>query len=337
MTDSGHRLNSSASDANFKLSCESVLTKLIRPEQAVLDAILACNHTDQPEITGPDGQVYIWYLAIGSMINPISLYLRDLVPLMSYPATCIDHNVVYRGAMGMANIEPCSGASFDGVVHLLTKEQMARLDEIEAFYRRIPVTCQGYQNQSQVAYAYHVNVNNQPVGLPHERYLDIIIKGCEYYQVRPEYVARVRAEQPVVPRKPPSKFRSFTDMPADAFFSLEELQRHNGEDPSLPIWVSINGKILEHTGLPPTDHPDYELQKHFHSFVRQRFAGREVSGMMAKNLYEPMYKIPVNDDDISEEHRAHIEDHYFEMLNNPQNKGFWKPIGRLRPSSQSSI
>ena len=336
MIDSGHRLNSSASEANFKLSCESVLAKLVRPEPSVLDAILACNRPDQPEITCPDGQVYIWYMAIGSMINPISLYLRDIIPVLSYPATCMDHNVVYRGQMGMANLEACPSGTFDGVVHLLTKEQMVRLDEIEAFYNRVPVTCRNYQNQSQVAYAYQAKHNNQPIGFPHERYLDIIIKGCEYYQVRPEYIARVRAEQPVIPRTAPAEFRSFTDMPADALYSLEDLQRHNGDDPSLPLWVSINGKILEYLGVPPADHPEYEVQKRFQAFVRERFAGREVSGTMAKTLYEPMYKLPLNDDDISDEHRAHLENHYFEMLNSPQNKNFWKPIGRLRPSKQSS-
>ena len=336
MTDSGHRLNSSASEANFKLSCESVLTKLVPPDPSVLDAILACNHPDQPEITCPDGQVYIWYLAIGSMINPISLYLRDLTPMLSYAVTYVDYKVVYRGNMGMANLEACPGATFDGVVHLLTKEQMARLDEIEAFYIRIPVTCLNYQNQSQVAYAYQMKQNNQPLGVPHERYLDIIIKGCEYYQVRPEYIARVREEQPVIPRKPPSEFRSFTDMPADALYSLEDLQRHNGDDPSLPIWISVNGKILEHIGFPAADAPDYELQKGFHTFARQKFAGCEAIGILAKTHYEPLYKLPLNDDDISPEHRAHIENHYFEMFSNEQNRKYWKPIGRLRPPEQSS-
>ena len=337
MTDSGHRLNSSASDANFKLSCERVLAKLTRPKPSVLDAILASNQPDQPEITCPDGEVYIWYLAIGSMINPISLYLRDLTPLMSYPVTYVDHNVVYRGQMGMANLEACPGATFDGVVHLLTKEQVDRLDEIEAFYNRVPVTCRNYQNQSQVAYAYQMKHNSQPVGIPHERYLDIIIKGCEYYQVRPEHIARVRAEQPVIPRTAPAEFRSFADMPADALYSLEELQKHNGDDPSLPIWISVNGRIIEHIGLPPADDPDYELQKGFHAFARQKLAGREASGIMARTLYEPLYRLPLNDDDISAEHRAHIENHYFEMFSSQQNRNYWKPIGRLRPSNQSPM
>ena len=333
MIDSGHRLNSSASEANFKLSCESVLAKLVRPEPSVLDAILASNRPDQPEIICPDGQVYIWYLAIGSMINPISLYLRDLIPMLSYPATCIDHNVIYRGEMGMADLEACPSKTFDGVVHLLTKEQVGRLDEIEALYHRIPVTCRNYQNQSQVAYAYQMKHNNQPVGFPQERYLDIIIKGCEYYQVRPKYIARVRAEQPVIPRAALAEFHSFTDIPADAFYSLEDLQRHSGDDPSLPIWISINGKIIEYVGLPPVDHPDHEAQKRFIAFTRRSFAGREVSGTMAKTLYEPLYKLPLNDEDISNEHRAHVENHCFKMLNSAQNKNFWKPIGRLRPSS----
>ena len=324
-----HRVNSSSSDLNFKLSCESVFSKLALPDESFLQTILASNNSEQPEIHLSDGQKFVWYFAIGSMINPISLFLRDLIPLMSYPATCLNHKVVFRGESGMADIEECAEMTFDGVVHLLTDEQMHRLDEIEAIYHRVPITAMNYQHQLQKAYAYQTNMSNQPPGVPQERYLDIIIKGCEYYKVRPEYVERLRTDQPVVPRKKPEDFRSFTDIPENVFFTLEELQRHNGEDPSLPIWVSLNGKILEYAGLPPTDHPDYAFQQRLYPLIRQKFAGREVVGLMAKNLYEPLYKLPLTDEDLSPEHRAHMEDHYYEMLASPQNKTYWKVIGRL--------
>lgn len=325
-----HRVNSSSSDLNFKLSCDSVLRQLIPPDESLLQTILSSNNSEIPEIHLSDDRKFVWYFAIGSMINPISLYLRDLIPLMSYPATCLDHRVVFRGAVGMADIEERSGSTFDGVVHLLTDEQMHRLDEIEAFYHRVPINCRNYQNQLQKAYAYQMNLNNQPIGIPQERYLDIIIKGCEYYKVRPEYIQDLRNDQPVVPRKKPEDFQSFTDIPENAFFTHEELQRHNGNNATLPMWVSLNGKILEYAGVPPTDHPDYEFQQRFYHLIRQKFSGREISGLMAKTLYEPLYKLPLTDEDISDEHRAHIEDHYFEMLASPQNKTYWKVIGRVR-------
>ena len=336
MSESTHRLNSTSSDANFKLSCETVLSKLIPKDQSVIDAILACNHVDKPEIHLPDGQKFIWYLAIGSMINPISLYLRDLIPILSYPATCLDHELLFRGHVGMADIEPSPQAQFHGVVHLLSEEHMLSLDQLESMYQRIPVTCLNYHGQSQVVYAYKMMLKNQPLHPPQERYLDIIVKGCEYYKVRPDYIKKLREEQPVVPRRRPESFQSFTHVPADVFITQEELQKHDGNDSSLPIWISINGKVLEYSGMPPSDHPDFLAQKSMQAFVRQKMAGREVTKTMAKALYEPMYKIPVDDEDICDQHRAQMEDQYCQMLRNQSNVTYWKPIGRLRLTTNST-
>ena len=47
---------------------------------------------------------------------------------MSYLVICLDHKIVFRGAGGMANIEGCSVAEFDRVIHLLSREQMIRLE-----------------------------------------------------------------------------------------------------------------------------------------------------------------------------------------------------------------
>jgi hypothetical protein len=330
MADSMHRLNSSSSDANFKLSCASVLEKLVPHDQPSIDSILAHNDPQQPQIVLPDGQQFTWYLAIGSMNNPISMHLRDLCPIISYPVVCPNHQIIFRGTGGMADIEPCPGAEFHGVVHLLSDGQMASLDKMESMYRRIVVDVLDYQDQSHLVYAYKMDLVNQPIGLPSERYLDIIVKGCEYYNVRPEYINRLKHEQAVIPRKQPHAFESFTDIPPDVFYSVDELARHNGSDLTLPLWVCVNGKILEYSGLPATDHLDYEQQRRFYSFFQPLYGGREVDHGMAKGLYEPLYKLPLTEEDLSDEHRAMIEDTYFNMISkSPQHKGYWKPIGRI--------
>ncbi|CAF2377593.1 unnamed protein product [Rotaria sp. Silwood2] len=331
-----HRLNSSASDANFKLSCDIVLSKFVPLEKSIIDSILAYNNFDQAEIILPDGRTYVWYFAIGSMINPISLYLRDLIPIMSYPTTCKDHKLVFRGSGGMADFEACPGAEFDGVIHLLSKEHMTNLDLIEFTYHRIKVKCIDYQGQYHTAYAYQMNIKDQLPDVPYERYLDIIIKGCEYFKVRSEYINRLKDEQPVIPRKQPSSFQSFKDFPSDAYYSIDELQKHNGDDPSLPLWISVNGKILEYAGLPPNDHPDYKYQQSSYTFFKQKLAGREITSIAAKGLYDPLYKIPLNDEDICDQHRAQIEDFYYDILGSAQNKVYWKLIGRLRQLNNSS-
>lgn len=329
MVDSSYRLNSSLSDANFKLTCDTVFTKFVSPEKTLIDSILAYNDNQQPDIVLPDGRTFFWYFAFGSMMNPISLYLRQLIPLKSYPATCVDHKIVFRHPSGMADIEACQDSQFEGVIHLLTDEQMKRLDGLEIDYHRIKVTCIDYENQYHVVYAYQTKMSNQPVGIPHERYLDIITKGCEYYQVRPEYINQLKNDQSVIPRKQPSTFQTFTNIPADVYYTKEELEKHNGEDPSLPLWVCVNGAILEYIGMPAADHPDYESHQYIPT-LRKRCGGREIIPIIARGLYEPIYRLPLNDDDICDEQRAQIEDFYLNTYASGHNKAHWKPIGRLR-------
>ncbi|CAF0945412.1 unnamed protein product [Adineta ricciae] len=324
-----HRIKSTSSDLNFKLSCEAIQSKHTPPSKSHIDFIRIHNNPEQPEIVLPNGERYCWYFAIGSMINPISQYLREITPVLSYPATCQHHKLVFRCFNGIADFEACPGSNFDGVAHLIPYDQMIRLDEIECFYHRVVIICTDYENQSQMAYAYQIKVKNQPSGIPRERYLDVIIKGCEYYKVRPEYTNHLRNEQPVVPRKQPHEFHSFQGFPPDVYYSEEELKKHDGSDPSVPLWISINGKILEYAGLPPPDHADHDFQKSFLTFLKPNLGGREVTNVIAKTLYEPLYKLPLTNEDICDEHRAQIEDFYYNTLSNSDHHTYWKAIGRL--------
>ena len=337
MVDQIHRLNSSASDANFKLTCENVLSKIVRLDQSTIDTILSYDDPQKTEIVLPDGQKFVWYFAIGSMINPISLHLRDLTPVVSYPAKCLDYQLVFRGMAGMGDIEACPGAEFHGVVHLLSEEAMARLDAMEMVYNRIAVKSVNYQGQLHLVTAYKVTLENQQSNLPSERYLDIIVKGCEYFKVDPEYIARLKRNQPVTPRKPPHEFKLLTGVPEDVFYSAEELARHNGSDPSLPVWVSINGKILEYVDTPDDDdnHPDAEARKRLLGFIKMRLAGRDATQVTSRALYEPLYPLPMDGQPICEQHQAQIEDELCSRIGYYQNNK-WKSIGRLRPTNSSS-
>jgi hypothetical protein len=174
------------------------------------------------------------------------------------------------------------------------------LDESEFFYHRIKINCVDYQSRTHCLCV----SNDQSTNFPLERYLDIIVKGCEYYQVRSKYINQLKDEQPVIPRKQPDSLQSFTDVPPDVYYSR-------------------NGKILEHTGLPSADHPDYEFQRNFYKFSKQKLTGQEVTTVMAKVLYEPLYRLPSNDEDICDEHRARLEDHHYNQLAGSQNKIHW--------------
>ena len=54
-----------------------------------------------------------WYFAIGSMLNPVSFAARGLTAADSKPAELLDHRITFRGRMGMAGVEPATGASVD--------------------------------------------------------------------------------------------------------------------------------------------------------------------------------------------------------------------------------
>ncbi|CAF0975891.1 unnamed protein product [Adineta ricciae] len=327
-------LNSHSSDIPFRKSCERVLQRTKQFESHNLEQILAFDNPGKPFIDDHQ-HVYIWYLAIGSMINPISLHLRDITPLMSYPAKCFDHRLVFRDRSGMADIDFCEGEEFDGVVHLVPIEQMNRLDQVEHMYTKIIVPITDYQERSHLVYVYKMTPNGQqerPIGIPSERYLDIIIKGCEYFGVRSSYINRLKNKQTVIPRKSADTYQTIADVPDNVFYTYEDLAKHDGKDPTVPLWISVNGKVLEYSGLPSVDHPDYENQKRFYDFVLSYFGGREVVCAISRAWYEPMFKIPLNNDDICDEHRALAEDMCVSWGLNcggDNNASYWKPIGRI--------
>jgi hypothetical protein len=328
------RLNPFPSETNFKISCETVRMKTKRLEARVLNSILAYDCSDKPLIDD-DKHIYIWYLAIGSMTNPISLHLRDLTPLISYPAKCPDYRLVFRAPDGMADIESCKGEEFHGVVHLLPIEQVLRLDQVEHMYKRMIVNTIDYQQRSHLVYVYKMNLTGQqekPIGTPSERYLDIIVKGCEYFDVRSSYINRLKRKQVIIPRKSSAACQTINYIPDNIYYTNEELLKHNGKDPMFPLWISINGKILEYTGLPPEDHSDYENQQRFYEFVLSYFGGRDVAHAISRVWYEPMYKLPLNDDDLCDGHRAFAEDMCVSWgldNNGETDKSYWKPVGRL--------
>ena len=64
----------------------------------------------------------IWYFAIGSMTNPISLESRNLFPIVSIPGEALDYKLYFYGGMGMAEALPELGSSFHGVLHKMKPE-----------------------------------------------------------------------------------------------------------------------------------------------------------------------------------------------------------------------
>ena len=81
---------------------------------------------------------YVWYFAIGSMMNKVSLNNREIFPIESKPAEIQDYELIFFGGSGMACAEPAPGKSFHGVLHKCSTKEMEVLDKIEGMYGRIP-------------------------------------------------------------------------------------------------------------------------------------------------------------------------------------------------------
>ena len=149
---------------------------------------LCCVHSEHCEYNG-----YHWYFAIGSMCNPTSLKLRGITPVESYPAILRGWRIVFDGVAGMANVMQDENASFHGVLHRITHDEMIVLDKIEGSYDRLPVNVELYDGRIQRATVYKMDENrldrSKPSGLPSERYIDIITQGLQHFNADPQYIA----------------------------------------------------------------------------------------------------------------------------------------------------
>eukprot|EP00455_Lapot_gusevi_P025094 TRINITY_DN2629_c0_g1_i2.p1 TRINITY_DN2629_c0_g1~~TRINITY_DN2629_c0_g1_i2.p1 ORF type:complete len:276 (-),score=80.13 TRINITY_DN2629_c0_g1_i2:118-945(-) len=262
----------------------------------------------------------VWYLAIGSMMNPVSLRLRELNPIQSMPAELKGYRLAFMFAGGMASIEKDENQSLHGVLHLMTPQDMKTLDSIEASYLRVPVVCTLYDGREQPATAYMFDENKvdrtQPNNPPSERYIDILTQGARHYGLKQEYIDWL-ASHPVVPRRKPSEFRKFEPKPGVELrsYTMEELTQSTGVD-GRELLTCVNRKILRFCG---------DRNSPMFATIRDRWGGRDSTFRMAALLYEPKYPPVFSPSDMVEEHRHFIEDMFVGWQNNN-----WEQIGYLQ-------
>eukprot|EP00607_Mallomonas_marina_P007501 CAMPEP_0182417100 /NCGR_PEP_ID=MMETSP1167-20130531/1516_1 /TAXON_ID=2988 /ORGANISM="Mallomonas Sp, Strain CCMP3275" /LENGTH=83 /DNA_ID=CAMNT_0024590407 /DNA_START=139 /DNA_END=387 /DNA_ORIENTATION=- len=83
----------------------------------------------------------------------------------------------------MAEAVPYPGKLFHGIAHEVTEEDMTKLDVLEAMYTRSPCKLRFYDNTIAVGSVYVRNNDqsdfNMVNSLPSERYLELLISGCE--------------------------------------------------------------------------------------------------------------------------------------------------------------
>ncbi|EQC39733.1 hypothetical protein SDRG_03161, partial [Saprolegnia diclina VS20] len=252
---------------------------------------------------------HVWYFAIGSMMNPISLSNRGLAPVESHPAEVLEYKLQFFGAAGMAEAVPEAGASFHGVLHKMASAEMQVLDQMESTYIRVPATTRLYDGRLVDATIYgrdaaKVAALGQEDKPPSERYIEIMVRGCEHYGVAASHIALLKSV-PFVPRKSPSDYISVPVPDGLRWFTQEELRAGTGVD-KRPLLISINGKVREYIGS-----PDFAMYKNM-----LRMAGQPMEPFIAKMLYDPKYGCPSTLQEFTREHCACIEDMTMQNFSN---------------------
>ena len=138
----------------------------------------------------------LWYIGIGSMMNPEKFVARKITPLESFPVICMDFERRFWGKYGMAEVREKPGATFHAVLHRMSAQDMAVLDEMERGYIRCDVPCKGYDGRTYTGSAYQFDLSTIMLNAhtpPSERYKKLMVEGMEHYGCDPGAIAEMRA------------------------------------------------------------------------------------------------------------------------------------------------
>ena len=258
----------------------------------------------------------VWYFAIGSMCNPISMTNRELHPIESFPAEVMDHELHFFGSSGMAGAIAQEGKSFHGVLHKMTKDDKIKLDKMEMGYDADPCKCKLYDGSEQDAVIYVMNpekfksfgkTEDKP---PTERYITIIIEGCEHYGVKKGYIDWLRSLE-FQKRKVPSEFDTLLIPEGTPTMTVTDLEVGDGKDDN-PLYTTCNGKVLKHEGFP--------------EMILEKILTNKAKGIHSYEvflntfLYDPVCGIIKSPEDISKLCAASTEDQIVGWSKLPQSK-----------------
>mmetsp|Transcript_92321 Transcript_92321/g.211350 ORF Transcript_92321/g.211350 Transcript_92321/m.211350 type:complete len:371 (+) Transcript_92321:63-1175(+) len=271
---------------------------------------LVARHVEEVRVHGPEGES-VWYFAIGSMMNKVSLSGRKLKPHKSFPAKLPGFRLDFRGEGGMAFAAIDPDSSMHGVLHLMSAKDMCSLDTLEMTYSRVQGMAEPYEGEP-ICCTLYTNPTweePQPLGTPTQRYIEIMVEGCRSHGVKEEWIERLLSNE-AQPRRPASEFRKFEVPSGSPVFTWDQIRRPEAGT----HYTTCNFKVFKHTGS-ETD-PGFEMI--------QRISGNDCTFFIGCSLYDPKYGMPKNLEDMSEEHRASVEDM---MTQFPPHIWKWEPVG----------
>lgn len=162
---------------------------------------------------------HVWNFAYGGNMNPrILLGRRGIRPAESAAARLEGYRLAFNLPgipwlePAFANVVPRAGAVVHGVLHRLSREQMARLDRFEGggvAYRHLELEVEAYDGRRLRARVYSaIRITRER--RPSCRYLNILREGARHFALDPDYIRMLDA-QPCweAIRIPEPAFRAF--------------------------------------------------------------------------------------------------------------------------------
>jgi len=299
-----------------------------------------CGDRERKKIMDVSDEDVIEYFAIGSMMNKTSLTMRDLKPSKSRPAYLKDFKLIFGMKYGMAAASRCIGQEIHGVLHRITKEELVKLDKIETWYVRDKVDVCTYNGdkstdaEAATAYVYVFNpelvakdpelFNEHP---PKERYMDILKEGAREYGVDRDYISNALDAVFFEPRKLKADMKSFKELSKKGtddiallpIWTMEEMKKKDGEDPDI-VYTALNRNILRLDISEPCAHRG----------ILQTSRGTQLAYMIAgKWIYDPMFGVPGDYEDMSEDQCCAVEDWFIEFFLVGDMENSWSLVAQL--------
>lgn len=287
-----------------------------------------CEQMSDSDCCNEAGPGNCYYVGIGAMMNKVSLALRELNPIESWPCRCIGFNRRFWGRNGMAEIFEEEGAEFHGVLHRMTDDDLKKLDSIEHGYLRKNITCVLYDGTTIIATGYQFDRSKISVDEPRppsERYVDIMALGMEQHGCHPAAIEELRATPNIVPRKKMHEFLKIPIKPGceDHVYSRSDVLLQDGRD-GRPLQKIVNRKVLQFHEPTPTPEGAASVAMPTAEEIAARFerdaakgGGEDLTLWVARMLYEPRYPLCTSVHEMCEEHRAFVEDLMVGFTANP--------------------
>jgi len=255
------------------------------------------------------------------MCNPVSLQLRGLVPLRSQPGQLTAHKIVFTNSKnGWADIVPLEDVATPlggshGVLHVMSEEDLAKLDRIEVGYKKVLVSVRCYDASIVQAWAYKFKEpESNEKFKPTQRYIDIIAFGCEYHGVDAAYVAFLRSV-PSVPRPHPEEYKTI-EIPsgcADRYFSQLEFEALNNA-------FALDHVVFQFQACLEDDDTGIVL------FKSLGLMGIDATLRYTQLAYDPLFPVVSSYEEMTPQHRAYVVDLFLQTSTNSDK---YEVVGRL--------